>query len=144
MKCIPLAALALVLWAGQALAQNAPPGPYQCVRPDGTVICSVNNPPGGDPSVICNYECVDCNMVCTAKQVVTRQDGKVEVNPGAPPQAKDRRLPNGAVETPESCRQDYQSCVARCRSSKTNVSRYDMDACISSCNDTLSGCGMKP
>jgi hypothetical protein len=34
--------------------------------------------------------------------------------------------------------------LAACRSNPGNRSSYDLDACLSSCSDTMSGCGLKP
>ncbi len=134
----------LLLLALPVAAQAAGGALYQCVRPDGTVVCTVTDT-SGDPSVTCNYECLDCNMVCAARQQVSTQDGRTSVVPESPIRG-DRRQPQapGTVETPEYCQQRYQQCIARCRSDPDNSSAYDVEACLSSCNDTLSGCGMKP
>lgn len=115
---------------------------YECVRPDGTVVCTVADT-SGNPSVTCNYECVDCNMVCAARLRLTTQDGMVPVTP-PPVQGERRKSTPGVVETPEYCQQQYQQCVAKCKSDPDNKSKYDVDACISSCNSWYSGCGMKP
>ena len=136
--------LVVLLLAAPAASQAAGGTLYQCVRPDGTVVCTVTDTTG-DPSVTCNYECVDCNMVCAARLRVSTQGGQTSTVPETPVKG-DRRQPQapGTVETREYCQQRYQQCVARCRSDPDNAKPYDMDACLSSCNDTLSGCGMKP
>lgn len=133
------AALAVLFTAGQALAQQKV---YECVRPDGTVVCTVTDK-SGDPSVSCNFECVDCNMVCAARLRFAEEGGRtVPVTPPPVPGQKTRQ-PSDAPETREYCQQRYQECVARCKSDPVNKTKYDKDACISSCNDWLSGCGMK-
>lgn len=132
-------ALAIVCAAVTAQAQQ---NVYQCVRPDGTVVCTVTDA-SGDPSVTCNYECVDCNMVCAARLRLTDGNGNaVPVLP--PPVSGERRPPSNAAETPEYCRNRFQQCVAKCRSDPDNRTSYDVEACISSCESWFSGCGMKP
>lgn len=131
--------LAIVFAAGAAQAQA--PVIYQCVRPDGTVVCTVRDK-SGDPSVTCNYECVDCNMVCVARvKVTTEEDGRMA--PVVPPKVKgERRKPGaGGVETKEYCRSVYQDCLAKCKSDPKNKTKYDRDACVSSCESWYSGCG---
>lgn len=136
--------LILLLLAIPSVSQAAGGTVYQCVRPDGTVVCAVTDS-SGDPSVTCNYECLDCNMVCAARLRVSSKGGKTTTLPDAPSKG-DRRVsqPAGTAETREYCQQQYQQCIARCRSDPDNSKEYDVDACLSSCNDTLSGCGMKP
>jgi len=136
--------LCIILLAVAAAGQAAEARLYQCVRPDGAVVCTVTGA-SGDPSVTCNYECVDCNMVCAARVRVSSQGGVTTVVPGAPVQGE-RRAPQapGTAETREYCQQRYQECIARCRSDPDNSKDYDIDACLSSCDDTLSGCGMTP
>ncbi|MFZ5425900.1 MAG: hypothetical protein ACOZEN_02910 [Thermodesulfobacteriota bacterium] len=140
MKSI-LFAMALMAASSTAWAQQ--PKVYQCVRPDGTVVCNVTGKTG-DPSVTCNYECVDCNMVCVARLKLADEGGAL--TPVAPPAVNgERRQPSpGAEETPEYCRQVYQQCVAKCKSDPMNKTKYDVDACVSSCSSWYSGCGMKP
>jgi len=136
-----LFALALLLTASAAWAQQ--PKVYQCVRPDGTVVCNVTDNTG-NPSVNCNYECVDCNMVCVARLKLAEEGGTMV--PVPPPAVNGERRPpaSGAEETPEYCRQRYQQCVAKCKSDPMNRTKFDVDACVSSCNSWYSGCGMKP
>ncbi|GAB6037365.1 hypothetical protein JCM15519_19240 [Fundidesulfovibrio butyratiphilus] len=113
---------------------------YQCVRPDGTVVCTTTDT-SGDPSVTCNFECPDCNMVCVARSVTIREDGRV-VEPPMPKVHGRKRAPaQNGKETPESCRAQYERCMAKCRSNPLNKSKYNVDACISSCYDTFTGCG---
>jgi len=141
MKRLILTALALVCLHAAAFA--AGPDSFECVRPDGTVVCTVNAP-SGDPSVVCNHDCAECNMTCAARQIVVREGNEILVNPGAPPPAPPRSTGPGGVETPQYCEQQYQQCVSRCRSTPNNRTQFDMDACISSCNSAKSGCGTKP
>ncbi|MFP5222894.1 MAG: hypothetical protein ACLGSA_11455 [Acidobacteriota bacterium] len=123
-------------------AQAQPQNVYQCIRPDGTVVCTVRDTTG-DPSVTCNYECVDCNMVCVAR--LRLMEGNGEMLPVLPPAVGgERRPPSSAVETPQYCRSRYQQCVAKCKSDPDNRTSYDVEACISSCESWFSGCGMKP
>ena len=140
MKRFILTAFTLACLHGAALA--AGPASFECVRPDGSVVCTVNAP-SGDPSVVCNHDCQDCNMTCAARQVVVREGNTVTVNPGAPAPVRPKaERPGGpGVETPEFCRQQFQKCVDRCRSTPGNSTQYDRDACISACNSTQSGCG---
>jgi hypothetical protein len=142
MKRIVLMALALVCLNAAAFA--AGPDSYQCVRPDGTVVCTVNVPPGGDPSVTCNHNCVDCNLTCAGRQVVVREGNELMFNPGAPSSVQPGRTGFGGVETPQYCQKQHQQCVNRCSSNPNNRTQSDMDACLSSCASTLSGCGKKP
>lgn len=136
-----LLALAVLCAAAPAYAQQQKV--YQCVRPDGTVVCTVTDK-SGDPSVTCNYECVDCNMVCVAR--LRLSDEGAGMAPVPPPAVKGERRQGsgGAEETPEYCRRVYQDCVAKCKSDPMNKSRYDIDACVSGCDSWYSGCGMKP
>jgi len=137
-RILILVALLCLAATAHAQQQNV----YQCVRPDGTVVCTVTDT-SGDPSVTCNYECVDCNMVCAAKLRLV--DGNGALVPVPPPAVKgERRPPSNAVETPEYCRNRYQQCVVKCKSDPDNKSRYDVEACVSSCESWFSGCGMKP
>ena len=143
MKRIILAALALACLSTAAFA--AGPNSYQCVRPDGTVVCTINAP-SGDPSVVCNHDCVDCNLTCVARQVVVREGNELFFNPGSPGPAQPQpsQASPGGVETPQYCQQQYERCVSMCRSNPYNRTQNDLDACISSCSSTLSGCGRKP
>ena len=134
--------LLLVLLAGVAGVAQAQNGKvYQCVRPDGTVVCTTRDT-SGDPSVTCNYECPDCNMVCAARLQLTNDDGALR--PVTPPPVQDGkspvRSPNGK-ETPEYCQQQYQKCLSGCTSNKLNKSRYDVESCQASCMSWYSGCG---
>jgi len=135
-----LLALAVLCLAATAQAQQQ--RIYECVRPDGTVVCTVADT-SGDPSVTCNYECVDCNMVCTARMRLM-EDKAGQGVPVTPPAVKGerRKSAGGQPETREYCRQGYQECMAKCKADPKNKRKYDMDACVSSCNSWLSGCGM--
>lgn len=141
MKRIIFFALVFICLRTVALAAGS--DSYQCIRPDGTIVCTVNAP-SGDPSVVCNHDCVDCNLTCTAKQVVVMDGNEVIFNPGASAPVRPKSAGPGGVETQEYCQQQYQQCVSRCRSNPNDRTQYDMDACISSCKSTLSGCGRKP
>ena len=133
--------LAFVCLAATAVATTARAQQvYQCVRPDGVVVCNITDTTG-NPSVTCNHECVDCNMVCAAQARLT-EGGTVPVVPAPVP--AERRGPGSSVETPEYCQREYQQCVAKCKSDPANRTAYDVDACVSSCNSWYSGCGMKP
>jgi len=131
-----------VLFAATAVQAQQSGAVYQCVRPDGTVVCTVTDK-SGDPSVTCNYECPDCNMVCAARLRLIKEDGLTPVTPPPVPGARRPSQPN-AVETPEYCQRQYQQCVATCKSDPKNKTKYDVEACVSSCNSWYSGCGMKP
>jgi hypothetical protein len=124
-------------WAGAASAQV-----YECVRPDGKVVCTIKNTTG-DPSVSCNGECADCNLVCVARERYSIEDGKVPVTP-PPVQGRRVKTSPGAKETPEYCQKQLNACTAGCKKNPLNKSSYDVNACISSCQDTYSGCGMNP
>jgi hypothetical protein len=140
MKRILLLLAVLCIPAAVAQAQEKI---YQCVRPDGTVVCTVRDS-SGDPSVTCNHDCADCNMVCAARLRLSGMDE--EMAPVTPPPVPDRRpQPEapGTVETPEYCQQRYQSCIANCQSNPGNKTSYDMNACTSSCEDWRTGCGKK-
>lgn len=123
------------------LAFAAGPNSYQCIRPDGTVVCTVNVPPGGDPSVACNHDCVDCNMTCAARQLVIRDGNERIYNPGAPAATPPSQTGRSGVETPEYCKQQYRNCENTCRSNPRNRTQVDIDACTSSCYSAFSGCG---
>lgn len=117
---------------------------YSCVRPDGAVVCTINAG-RSDPSVKCNRECLDCNMVCTAQRRVIRDGGQIMTAPGeARPGRRPEPVAPGTVETPNYCRQQYANCTSACRSSPNNTSSFDREACISSCKSVLSGCGRRP
>ena len=114
---------------------------YTCARPDGSVVCTVNTDES-DPSVVCNHECLDCNMTCSARAHLIREGGEVmtapsQSMPGRPAQS----TRPGTVETPEYCQQRFDSCMDSCRSNPTNQSNFNFEACASSCRDTRSGCG---
>jgi hypothetical protein len=143
MKHLVLTALALMCMNAAAFA--AGPDTFECVRPDGTVVCTVRAP-SGDPSVTCNHDCVDCNMTCTARQIVVREGNELIVNPGAPSPVPSKPEGRGGVgvETPQYCQQQYQQCVSRCRSNPNNRTQFDMNACTAACDSAKSGCGTKP
>ena len=132
-----LLALAVLGFAATAFAQQ--PQIYQCIRPDGAVVGTVSDT-SGDPSVTCNHELVDCNMVCAAKLHLT-EGGTVPVVPPQVPAQRTQPEPGGPAETPAYCNQKYQECTAKCKSDPNNRSSYEMDACISSCKSWRSGCG---
>jgi len=139
MKQTLFVALFVLCVAGTALAQD---NVYQCVRPDGTVVCTVQDT-SGNPSVTCNHDCLDCNMVCAAKLRLSSQGG-AEMTPVTPPAVTGAQRPRtepGTVETPEFCAQRYRECVAQCKASPANRARQAMDACLSSCANWKSGCG---
>jgi len=141
MKRIALAALALVFCNTVAFASG--PNSYQCIRPDGTVVCTVNSPTG-DPSVTCNHDCPDCNLTCVARQIVIQEGNELFINPGASAPVQPRESGPGGVETPRYCRDQYQLCMNRCTSNPNDRKQSDLDACFSSCGSTYSGCGTKP
>jgi len=118
---------------------------YACVRPDGGVVCTINAGRSSDPSVQCNRECLDCNMVCTAQRRVIRDSGQTMSSPGeSMPGRSPESVAPGTVETPSYCRQQYANCTSACRSNPNNTSSYDREACTSSCKSVRSGCGRRP
>lgn len=131
------------------LAQPSEAQTYRCVRPDGTVVCTITTNQT-DPSVVCNHDCPDCNLVCVAEARVTRESEEYYSAPAKPaPRARGNKTFSSSkggdpVETKAYCRQQYNSCVSECRSSPGNRSSYDVEACISSCKSTFTGCGKKP
>jgi len=141
MKHLFFIAVALACLSAPAFA--AGPNSFECVRPDGTVVCTVNAA-SGDPSVTCNHDCVDCNMTCTARQIVVRDGNQLIFNPGAPAPGKPQRTESVNPETPRYCKKQYKKCVSKCRSNRNNKTQYDIDACVSSCDSAMSGCGMNP
>ncbi|MBF0480650.1 MAG: hypothetical protein HQL37_11150 [Alphaproteobacteria bacterium] len=141
MKRLVLATLALACLSTAAFASG--PNSFECVRPDGTVVCTVNAPTG-DPSVTCNHDCPDCNLTCKARQVVIQEGNELIINPGASPAVPHGQTGQGGVETKRYCQEQHQQCVDRCRSNRNDRTQDDLDACISSCDSTLSGCGTKP
>jgi hypothetical protein len=141
MKRLALASLALLCLNTAAFA--AGPNSYQCVRPDGTVVCTVNSS-SGDPSGTCNHDCPDCNLTCVARQIVIQEGNEVIFNPGASPPVPHGQTSQGGVETKQYCHDQYQLCMNRCFSNPNNRTQNDTDACVSSCDSTYSGCGTKP
>jgi len=131
---------ALTFFLMSAACEAAGPNTYQCIRPDGTVVCTVETT-SGDPSVVCNHDCVDCNMTCAARQHIVRDGNRVYTNPGASAPVARKRSAQRKNETPGYCERQYDKCADRCLSNRKNRTQYDMDACISSCASTLSGCG---
>ena len=115
---------------------------FQCVRPDGSVVCTVNAP-SGDPSTICNRNCPDCNLTCVARQHVVRDGNTFMVNPetAGPDQANQPAAPR--AETPQFCKQQLRRCTSDCRSDPNNRSNFNMNACVSSCKSIYSGCGRR-
>ncbi len=57
---------------------------YQCVKPGGEVVCTVDSAssPGDDPSVLCNKTCEACYLTCTGVEVIVKGGGKVITGPG--------------------------------------------------------------
>jgi hypothetical protein len=141
MKHLVLTALALVCLNIPAYA--AGPDSFQCIRPDGSIVCTVNAP-SGDPSVVCNHDCVDCNMTCVARQVVIREGDELIFNPGASRPVQPGQTGPGAVETPQYCQDKFNQCVSTCRSNPNDRTQNNVDACISSCSSAMSGCGKRP
>jgi len=141
MKHLVLVALALAGLNTAAMA--AGPNTYQCIRPDGTVVCTINAQ-SGDPSTICNHDCPDCNMTCAARQHVVRDGNELIFNPGASAPVQPKRSGPKRAETPRYCKQQYQKCESRCKSNRNNRTQEDVDACISGCSSTYSGCGTQP
>lgn len=141
MKGILLTTLALCLMSVPTFA--AGPNSFQCIRPDGGIVCSINAP-SGDPSVICNRDCPDCNMTCVARQHVIRDGNRVIINPGSSRDTPRHESNARYVETPQFCQREYRNCMSECRNSPNNRSRFDMDACTSSCYSVKSGCGRRP
>jgi len=135
-----LAITVIVLACLSTMAFAAGPNSYQCVRPDGTVVCTVNVS-SGDPSVVCNHDCVECNMTCAAEQLIIRDGNERIYNPGAPAATPPSQTSRSGVETPEYCKQQYRTCEDRCRSNPSNRTQSDIDACTSSCYSAFSGCG---
>lgn len=106
---------------------------YECARPDGTVICTVNT--DEEPSVVCNAECKNCNMVCAARQIYG-----ASTTPGVP-QSPDKGSQYSGPETSAACRANYANCRKECDSNPTDTKDYDRKACYTSCELTFSGCG---
>lgn len=136
-----LLALALVC-LNAAAAFAAGPNSFQCVRPDGSVVCTVNAP-SGDPSTICNRNCPECNLTCVARQHVVRDGNVIMVNPETPGAAQPNQPAAPRAETPRFCKQQLRHCTNVCRSDPNNRSNFNMNACVSSCKSTYSGCGRR-
>ncbi|MBF0481134.1 MAG: hypothetical protein HQK81_09445 [Desulfovibrionaceae bacterium] len=132
------ACLGFISFAGPAQATL-----YNCVRPDGSVVCTVET--DQEPSGACNHDCTDCNMVCTAQERIVREDGKTIEVPSGPVFGR-RNVPPapGTVETKEYCNRQYARCQAACRDNPADKSAFNLEACLSSCSGTMSGCGAKP
>jgi len=137
--------LFVLCFAGAAMAQGQAQGQgnvFQCVRPDGTVVCTVQDT-SGNPSVTCNHDCADCNLVCAAKLRLESQGGGA-MTPVTPPAVQGRPRQTsapGTVETPAYCAQRYQECVSQCRSNPINRGSDALTACLGSCESWKSGCG---
>lgn len=134
-----------VIGLGMAsLAVEAQAETFSCRRPDGAKVCTISSNQA-DPSVQCNQECLDCNMVCTAQRRVVTDGGQTMT---APSRTKHGRRPvsasSGTVESPRYCSQQYANCVSSCRSNPNNRGDYDREACVSSCASVRSGCGRRP
>ena len=137
---IPVICLGVVLIASDAQAQMY----YRCVRPDGGEVCVITTTQA-DPSVTCNLECKDCNMVCKAEARIIRDGGQVMTSPGAPMHAGGTASETpGVRETPQFCNQQYASCLSACDSNPNNRDNYNLQACRSSCKSVRSGCGRTP
>lgn len=141
MKRIVLSIMACLCVSSAAFA--AGPASYQCIRPDGTVVCTINAYEG-DPSVICNHDCPDCNLTCVAQQRVVRDGDELLFNPGATPAVRPKASGSGAAETPQHCQEQRQECIRRCNSNPNDAKQFDRNACISACESTFSGCGTQP
>jgi hypothetical protein len=141
MKRLFFIALALVCMA-VADASAAGPNSFQCIRPDGSVVCTVNAP-SGDPSTICNRNCPECNLTCVARQRVVRDGNELIFNPetSGPAQANQPNAPR--AETPQFCKQQLRQCTNVCRSDPNNRSNFNLNACVSSCKSIYSGCGRR-
>jgi hypothetical protein len=142
MKIIILAATLMLAGISQH-SFAAGPNSFECIRPDGLVVCTVNAP-SGDPSTICNRDCKECNMTCVARQHVVRDGNELIFNPGASAPKRSNQPRHGGIETRQYCRQQYRECVGACRNSSSNRSQYDVDVCTSSCSSVYSGCGRRP
>jgi len=144
MRKIFLCLLSVLSLGLASQASDAQAETYSCLRPDGASVCTINSGTT-DPSVQCNRECLDCNLVCTAQLRVVMDGNQIMTAPSRPqPGRRPAPVPAGSVETPQYCRQQFADCSAACRSNPNNRSSYDQAACISSCESTRSGCGRKP
>lgn len=82
MKNATIALFCLILALGTASAAFGKS--YQCVKPGGAVICTVDSAasPSDDPSVLCNKTCEACYLTCTAVEVIVKGGGKIIIGPG--------------------------------------------------------------
>jgi hypothetical protein len=131
-----------LVFLNSATAHAAGPDSFQCIRPDGTVACTVNAP-SGDPSTICNRNCPQCNLTCVARQRVVRDGNELIFNPETSGPAQSNQLDQPRAETPQYCRQQLRQCTNTCRSDPNNQSNFNLKACVSSCKSTYSGCGRR-
>lgn len=141
MKRLFLIALAIVCLNAAAVFA-AGPDSFQCIRPDGTVVCTVNAP-SGDPSTICNRNCPECNLTCVARQRVIRDGNELQFNPETSGPAHPNQPDSPRAETPQFCKQQLNACTKSCRSNPNNRTSFDLNACVSSCKSTYSGCGRR-
>jgi hypothetical protein len=56
-------------------------------------------------------------------------------------QAETRQARINPDETPDYCHRQYEKCIEDCDKDPLNKTRYDLEACYSSCWSTYSGCG---
>ncbi len=73
----------LSLFLCAASVQPALCANYQCVKPDGKVICTVDSAsdPGAQPSDLCNKSCQECYLTCTAVEVIVKSGGRIITGP---------------------------------------------------------------
>ncbi|MHC1789725.1 hypothetical protein [Solidesulfovibrio sp.] len=123
-------------------AYAAGPNSFQCIRPDGSVVCTVNAP-SGDPSTICNRNCPECNLTCVARQRVVRDGNELIFNPETSGPAQPNQPDMPRAETPQFCKQQLHQCTNTCRLDPNNRSNFNLNACVSSCKSVYSGCGRR-
>jgi len=83
MKIAAVSIACLFLFAASVLPAHC--ANYQCVKPDGKVICTVDSAtdPRAQPSDLCNKACQECYLTCTAVEVIVKGGGKIISGPGA-------------------------------------------------------------
>ncbi|WP_027183843.1 hypothetical protein [Desulfovibrio inopinatus] len=120
------------------LALNVQAATFQCVRPGGHVVCSIEST-SSNPSSDCNAQCFSCNLVCAA--VLTMEKGQnYSPTPSSGPKGVGGQSP--VRETPGQCRKSLAACQARCKTDPSNTGNtYAMSSCMSACQNTFSGCG---
>jgi len=136
---------AIVLLGGFASVADAQQI-YYCVKPGGAAVCAIDVPLGtnADPSALCNKASPQCSLACYA-----------EGGPGAAgkygalglpviPVTQAMATPENMLsqpETPELCKSQYQSCLARCQADPVNANPTYLQQCYGSCQSVYSGCG---